>query len=47
MLLIGYARSAVFEKYKHGMSSYSLKHSLNKSWLHFGYLDIRHHTELE
>ncbi len=47
MLLVGFARSALFEKYKNGMEKYSLKHSLNKSWLHFGYIDIRHFPLLE
>ena len=47
ILLIGHAKVALFEKYKSGMHNYSIKHALNRTWFHFGHIDIRHYPILE
>lgn len=47
ILLIGHAKVSLFEKYKSAMHSYSLKHSIIRSWYHFGHIDIRHYPILK
>ena len=38
ILLIGKERDSVYEKYKSAMKDFSLKHTINKTWLHFANL---------
>jgi hypothetical protein len=47
MLLLGHKNESIFEKYKGAMHDYAIKHSINKNWLHFGYMDVRHFSMLK
>lgn len=46
MLIIGEERDSIYEKYKIAIREFALKHTINKTWLHFGNLNVNHHKAI-